>query len=209
MKFLSLLTFVSFALAAPSPRQQTVAGVIADSVSTLQVATQANIVEITQAVAAIDENTEADVVAELTAVVRANFEAIAQALVQATTSIGAVTSGAVGGVSGAALGFTRQQVDELKVAIETTTEVIADIGAAVTLTVTDLTPAVQAFVASEVSAVRTELNPFVDPLVIFGTAVQAATVGASVAISGLNAAVTQLITVRNSLTASLGLPLPL
>ncbi|KAM0562041.1 hypothetical protein ACHAPJ_002483 [Fusarium lateritium] len=211
MKFLNLITFASLALATPLRRQQTVTGTIQASVNTLSNGTLATVNQIIldDAVVAIKGNVGATVIVQLQGALRANYQAIAQALIQSTTNIAGVTTGAVGGIAGQALGLTDQQIIQLTAALRTAIEIVEGIGAAVSVTATDLSPALRATFQGEIDAVKAALNPFITPLVLFATAVRNASVGASAAITGLDNAITNLIRVQSELVASIGIsPVP-
>ncbi|KAM0346436.1 hypothetical protein ACHAPU_005500 [Fusarium lateritium] len=206
MKFLTLITVASFAVASPFRRQgQTVTGTISNSVQIFSDAVPAILDQIDDSVAAIKANTNAAVVVELQALIEANYQAIADALDTSTTNIVAVTTGAAGGVAAQAVGLTQQQIVELTLAIRSTITVLRQIGATVRVTITDLSPALRATFQAEVDAVIQTLGPFIRPLLLFAVAVRSATVGVSVVIVGLDNAIANLIQTQNSLVATIGI----
>ncbi|KAJ4268809.1 hypothetical protein NW762_002879 [Fusarium torreyae] len=206
MKFLSLITFASFALATPLRRQQTVTGTIEGSIDTLQKAITANTNAINEAVLTIKDNVGAEAVVKAQAAIKANYQAIAQALTSATQTIVGVTTGAAGGVIGQAQGLTQQQIVQLTKAVQSVIDSLEDIGATISVTATDLTPEVRAVFQSEIDAVKAALNPFIKPFILFAQAVTSLSVGGSVAITGLNGVLVNLIRVQNDLVKSIGLP---
>ncbi|WZH44352.1 uncharacterized protein QYS62_005374 [Fusarium acuminatum] len=205
MKFLSLITLASFAIATPFRRQQTVTGTLQSSVNTLSSAVTVSLNEIDDAVDAIQDNVDAEVIIQLQALIKANYQAIGQALNTSTTNIVGVTTGAVGGVAGQAVGLTTQQIIQLTATIRRTIATLEDIGATITVTVTDLTPAVRATFQAEVDAVIQLINPFITPLLLFSAAVRSAAVTVTVVITGLDNAIANLIRTQNDLVASIGI----
>ncbi|KAF5640631.1 hypothetical protein F52700_3782 [Fusarium sp. NRRL 52700] len=205
MKFLSLLTLASFATASPFRRQQTVTGTIKSSVDTLSGASVVTLNQIDDNVALIKNNVDAQVIVEAQALLKANYQAIAQGLATSTTTIVSVTTGAAGGVVGQAIGLTNQQIVTLTAAVNVVIEIIENIGATVTITVTDLTPALRATFQSEINAVKTAINPFVSPVFLFAAAVRAANVGGSATITGLDNAIVNLVRVYGDVAASIGI----
>ncbi|KAF4954522.1 hypothetical protein FSARC_12102 [Fusarium sarcochroum] len=206
MKFLNLITFASLALATPLRRQQTVTGTIQGSVNTFSNGTLATTNQINDAVAAIKSNVGATVIVQLQGALRANYQAIAQALILATTNIARVTTEAAGGIAAQARGLTDQQIVQLTAALRTAIDSAENIGATVAITMTDLSPDARAAFQGEVDAVKDALNPFITPLVLFATAVRNASASGSAAITGLDPALTNLIRLQGELMASLGLP---
>ncbi|SPJ84309.1 uncharacterized protein FTOL_10827 [Fusarium torulosum] len=205
MKFLALITLASFAVATPFRRQQTVTGTLQSSVNTLSNAVTVSLNEIDNAVDAIKDNVDAQVLIQIQALIKANYQAIGQALNASTISIVGVTTGAVGGVAGQAIGLTQQQIIQLTATIRRTIKTLENIGATITVTVTDLTPAVRATFQAEVDAVIQLLGPFITPLLLFSVAVRNVAVGVSVVITGLDAAITNLISTQNELVATIGI----
>ncbi|KAF5687442.1 hypothetical protein FCIRC_2386 [Fusarium circinatum] len=205
MKFLSLLTLASFATASPFRRQQTVTGTIKSSVNTVADASLITLNQINDNVALIKNNVGAQVIVEAQALVKANYQAIAQGLATSTTTIVSVTTGAAGGVAAQAIGLTNQQIVTLTTSILVVIDILENIGATVTVTVTDLTPALRATFQSEINAVKAAINPFVSPVLLFATAVRAANVGVSATITGLDNAIVNLIRVQSELVASIGI----
>ncbi|KAM0230923.1 hypothetical protein ACHAP5_011244 [Fusarium lateritium] len=205
MKFLTLITLASFAVATPFRRQQTVTGTLQSSVNTFSDAAVVSLNEIDDAVDAIKGNVDAQVVVQLQALIKANYQAILQALGASTNTIVGVTTGAVGGVAGQAIGLTQQQIIQLTATIRRTIVTLENIGATITVTVTDLTPAVRATFQAEVDAVIQAINPFITPLLLFSAAVRSAAVGVSVVITGLDAAIANLIRTQNDLVTSIGI----
>ncbi|KAG5749265.1 hypothetical protein H9Q69_009206 [Fusarium xylarioides] len=206
MKFLSLLTLASFATASPFRRQQTVTGTIKSSVDTLSSSSTVTLNQIDDNVALIRNNVDAQVIAQIQADLKANYQAILQGLAASTTTIVSVTTGAAGGVAGQAIGLTNQQIVTLTASILVVIDIVENIGATVSVTVTDLTPALRATFQSEINAVKTALNPFISPVLLFAAAVRAANIGGSAAITGLDNAIVNLIRVQGELVASIGIP---
>ncbi|KAM0199149.1 hypothetical protein ACHAPA_001620 [Fusarium lateritium] len=205
MKFLTLITLASFAVATPFRRQQTVTGTLQSSVNTFSNAAVVSLNEIDDAVDAIKGNVDAQVVVQLQTLIKANYQAILQALNASTTTIVGVTTGAAGGVAGQAVGLTQQQIIQLTATIRRTIVTLENIGATITVTVTDLTPAVRATFQAEVDAVIQALNPYITPILLFSAAVRSAAVGVSVVITGLDAAIANLIRTQNDLVTSIGI----
>ncbi|KAF5613899.1 uncharacterized protein FSUBG_511 [Fusarium subglutinans] len=205
MKFLSLLTLTSFATASPFRRQQTVTGTIRSSVNTLSDATAVTLNQINDNVALIKNNVDAQVIVEAQALLKANYQAIAQGLATSTTTIVSVTTGAAGGVAAQAIGLTNQQIVTLTASVNAVINILENIGATVTITVTDLTPALRATFQSEINAVKAAINPFVSPVFLFAAAVRAANVGGSATITGLDNAIVNLVRVYSDVAASIGI----
>ncbi|EMT64190.1 hypothetical protein ACKRZS_014047 [Fusarium odoratissimum] len=205
MKFFSLLTLASFATASPFRRQQTVTGTIKSSVDTLSGSSVVTLNEINDNVILIKNNVDAQVIAQIQADLKANYEVIAQGLANSTTRIVSVTTGAAGGVAFQAIGLTNQQIVTLTASILVVIDIVENIGATVSVTVTDLTPALRATFQSEINAVKTALNPFISPVLLFAAAVRAANVGGGATITGLDNAIVNLIRVQSELVASIGI----
>ncbi|KAH7267587.1 uncharacterized protein BKA55DRAFT_534356 [Fusarium redolens] len=205
MKFLSLLTLASFATASPFRRQQTVTGTIKSSVDTLSGSFVVTLNEINDNVLLIKNNVDAQVIVEAQALLKTNYEAIAQGLATSTTRIVSVTTGAAGGVAGQAIGLTNQQIVTLTASILVVIDIVENIGATVSVTVTDLTPALRATFQAEINAVKAALNPFISPVLLFAAAVRAANAGGSATITGLDNAIVNLIRVQSELVASIGI----
>ncbi|KAF4425273.1 hypothetical protein FACUT_10026 [Fusarium acutatum] len=205
MKFLSLITLASFATASPFRRQQTVTGTIKSSVDTLSSSSVTTLNEINDSVLLIKNNVDAQIIVEAQALLKANYQAIAQGLATSTTTIVSVTTGAAGGVVVQALTLTNQQIVTLTASIRLVIDILENLGATITVTVTDLTPALRATFQSEINAVKTAINPFVSPVLLFAAAVRAANIGGSATITGLDNAIVNLIRVQGELVASLGI----
>ncbi|KAF5539974.1 hypothetical protein FPHYL_12177 [Fusarium phyllophilum] len=205
MKFLSLLTLASFATASPFRRQQTVTGTIKSSVDTLSSSSTVTLNQIDDNVELIKNNVDAQVIAQIQADLKANYQAILQGLAASTTTIVSVTTGAAGGVAGQAIGLTNQQIVTLTGSILVVIDIVENIGATVSVTVTDLTPALRATFQSEINAVKAALNPFISPVLLFAAAVRAANIGGSAAVTGLDNAIVNLIRVQSELVASIGI----
>lgn len=153
----------------------------------------------------IKNNVDAQIIVEAQALLKANYQAIAQGLATSTTTIVSVTTGAAGGVAAQAIGLTNQQIVTLTAAIRIIIEVIENIGLTIALTVTDLTPALRTTFQAEIDAVKTAINPFVSPVLLFAAAVRAANVGGSATITGLDNAIVNLIRVYGEVAASIGI----
>ncbi|SCO17560.1 probable 2-isopropylmalalate synthase [Fusarium fujikuroi] len=201
-----LLTLASFAAASPFRRQQTVTGTIKSSVDTVSSSSLVTLNEIDNNVALIKNNVDAQLIVQAQALVKANYQAIAQGLAASTTTIVSVTTGAAGGVAGQAIGLTNQQIATLTASILIVIDIIENIGATVTVTVTDLTPALRATFQAEINAVKAAVNPFVSPVLLFAAAVRAANVGGSATITGLDNAIVNLLRVQSEVAASIGIP---
>ncbi|KAF5534311.1 hypothetical protein FMEXI_11366 [Fusarium mexicanum] len=206
MKFLSLITLASFATASPFRRQQSVTGTIKSSVDTLSDASLVTLNQINDNVALIKNNVDAQVIVEAQALLKANYQAIAQGLTTSTTTIVSVTTGAAGGVAAQAIGLTNQQIVTLTASVNLVINIVENLGATVTVTVTDLTPALRATFQSEINAVKAAINPFVSPVLLFAAAVRAANVGGSATITGLDNAIVNLLRVQSEVAASIGIP---
>ncbi|EWY97784.1 hypothetical protein FOYG_02547 [Fusarium oxysporum NRRL 32931] len=206
MKFLSLLTLASFATASPFRRQQTVTGTIKSSVDTVSDASLVTLNQINDNVQLIKDNVDAQIIVEAQALLKANYQAIAQGLATSTTTIVSVTTGAAGGVAAQAIGLTNQQIVTLTVVIRLVIDILENLGATITVTVTDLTPALRATFQAEINAVKAAINPFVSPVLLFAAAVRAANVGGSATITGLDNAIVNLLRVQSEVAASIGIP---
>ncbi|KAF5720909.1 hypothetical protein FMUND_3954 [Fusarium mundagurra] len=206
MKFLSLLTLASFATASPFRRQQTVAGTIKSSVDILSGSSVVTLNQIDDNVALIKNNVDAQLVAQIQADLEANYQAILQGLAASTTTIVSVTTGAAGGVAAQAIGLTNQQIATLTASILVVIDILENLGATITITVTDLTPALRAAFQSEINAVKAAINPFVSPVLLLAAAVRAADIGGSATITGLDNAIVNLLRVQSEVAASIGIP---
>ncbi|KAM0332073.1 hypothetical protein ACHAQA_002342 [Verticillium albo-atrum] len=203
MKFFNILALVSFASAAPAlqSRQQTVIGTAKSAVDTLGSATEDNIKAIESAVAEVKNNVEAQV----EVVLKANIQAIADALKKATDDIVKGTTGAGGVIGGSLKDLTQDQINEVRATLAAAGRIVKSIGATIRLTATDLTPALKEVIEKEVDAVKAAIQPFVTPLTAFGEAAKAARAGLFVGITGLSTAVLELGGILSRLIASLGL----
>ncbi|KAF5634163.1 uncharacterized protein FTJAE_6782 [Fusarium tjaetaba] len=209
MKFFSLLTLASFVTASPFRRQQqTVTGTIKSSVDTLSSSTTVTLNQIDDNVALIKNNVEAQLVAQIQADLKANYQAILQGLAASTTTIVSVTIGAAGGVAAQAIGLANQQIATLTASILVVIDILVNLGATITITATDLTPALRATFQSEIDAVKAAINPFVRPVLLFAAAVRDANVGGSATITGLDNAIVNLLRVQGEVAASIGIPAP-
>ncbi|EWG44430.1 hypothetical protein FVEG_05492 [Fusarium verticillioides 7600] len=206
MKFLSLLTLASFATASPFRRQQTVAGTIKSSVDILSGSSAVTLNQIDENVALIKNNVDAQVIAQIQADLEANYQAILQGLAASTTTIVSVTTGAAGGVAAQAIGLTNQQIVTLTASILVVIDILENLGATISITVTDLTPALRAAFQSEINAVKAAINPFVSPVLLLAAAVRAANIGGSATITGLDNAIVNLLRVQSQVAASIGIP---
>ncbi|KAG9505320.1 hypothetical protein J7337_002287 [Fusarium musae] len=206
MKFLSLLTLASFATASPFRRQQTVTGTIKSSVDTVNDASLVTLNQINDNVALISNNVDAQVIVEAQALLKANYQAIAQGLTTSTTTIVSVTTGAAGGVAAQAIGLANQQIVTLTASILVVIGILENLGATISITVTDLTPALRAAFQSEINAVKAAINPFVSPVLLLAAAVRAANIGGSATITGLDNAIVNLFRVQSEVAASIGIP---
>ncbi|RBR14695.1 hypothetical protein FVER53590_05492 [Fusarium verticillioides] len=206
MKFLSLLTLASFATASPFRRQQTVAGTIKSSVDILSGSSAVTLNQIDENVALIKNNVDAQVIAQIQADLEANYQAILQGLAASTTTIVSVTTGAAGGVAAQAIGLTNQQIVTLTASILVVIDILENLGATISITVTDLTPALRAAFQSEINAVKAAINPFVSPVLLLAAAVRAANIGGSATITGLDNAIVDLLRVQSQVAASIGIP---
>lgn len=137
---------------------------------------------------------------------KANYEAIAKALKEAAEAIARVTTGAVGGIAASVKGLTQQQIDDLVEALKAANRVIAELEATLTITVTDLRPAIKDAIAGEIDAVEDAIAPFVTPLQAFVSAAKAASVVIGLTISGLTAAETEFTKVVARIVKNLGIP---
>ncbi|EEY18903.1 hypothetical protein D7B24_001436 [Verticillium nonalfalfae] len=203
MKFLSILSLVSFASAAPAlqARQNTAIGTVKNAVATLDSATKGNIQAIQDAVAEVKNNVEAQV----EVVLKTNIQGIADALKKATDDIVKGTTGAGGAIGGDLKDLTQAQINEVRDAIAAAQRILRDIGATVRLTATDLTPALKSAIQSEVDAVKAAIQPFVTPLTTFGEAAKAARASLAVGITGLSTVIAELGGILSRLIASIGL----
>ncbi|KAF7561073.1 hypothetical protein G7046_g3085 [Stylonectria norvegica] len=208
MRFSHFLTLASLATAAPvvEQRQQTVVGTIFGSVRSLEVATQSNFHIIDLTVESVKDNVGGTVEAQVTATLKANYRAILRALRGATTSIVSVTTGAAGGVTESAKNLGQQEINLLVRSIQASTRVVSQLGATLTLTVTDLTPSIKTAIDSEFSAVKDAINPFAQPLLLFIAAAREASVEAGLTVTGLDAAQQAFSSVILDVGTSLGLP---
>jgi hypothetical protein len=145
----------------------------------------------------VDAN--AAVVVQAQAVITANYKAIGKALNDATTAIASQTAGAVTALSGASLKLAQAEADALAKALNEAKDAISKIGATVTVTATDLTPAAKAFVAAEANNAIALVSPFATPLTALATTVGAASVGVGASVTGLTAASRGLVSAVNGL----------
>ncbi|KAM0283117.1 hypothetical protein ACHAQH_002597 [Verticillium albo-atrum] len=203
MKFLNVLALVSFASAAPAlqARQNTAIGTVKSAVDTLDSATKGNIKAITDAVTEVKNNVEAQV----EVVLKANVQAIADALKKATDDIIKGSTGAGGAIGGDLKGLTQDQINQVRDIVAAGGRIVNSISATLALTATDLTPALKAAIKSEVKAVRDAIRPFVTPLATFGAAASAARASLAVGITGLSTALLELGGILARLIASIGL----
>ncbi|KAK9416787.1 hypothetical protein SUNI508_09485 [Seiridium unicorne] len=213
MKFLQVLGYVTLALALPSPaplnddlvfekldkRANTASGVIVNQIGTLITAANTDISNINTALATIRQNTNAAAVVQAQATVKANYQAILNAIKAATNAIATATTGAAGGVAGSVVGLSQAEVTQLINSVNQAVTLFKNIQATLTVTATNLTPAAQAAISAELSSLRAAVQPFSAPITTFAQFVAAASVTARLTVSGLGAAVKGLAAIATTI----------
>ncbi|KAK7418146.1 hypothetical protein QQX98_004121 [Neonectria punicea] len=216
MKFSSVLLFASVALAAPASQEKrqdsldkrqgaTVVGTILNAVNTLSTTTETNLNQINAVVASIKDNV--GVTAQVTAQLRANINAVAVALQDAAAVISTATTAALVGIDGQVQALTKQEIQDITTAAQEAIRVIGEISATLTIIASDLRPAVNLLLVTEISAVKAAVSPFVLPILVFINAVRMSSASASVAVTGLTSLLQNLIPIFTGLLTTLGLPL--
>ncbi|KAH7321321.1 hypothetical protein B0I35DRAFT_477817 [Stachybotrys elegans] len=209
MKFLNVLFLATMAMAAPkmeARQQQTVSGTVISAITNLESSTRTNVRTIEEALQTIRQSTEVTIIVQLEGTLRANYRAILSAIQVATRDIVSVTTGSAGGLAGSVRGLTQQEVDNLTQSVYTLITALSNIRAVLTVTVTDLRPSTQQLIASEVNAIRSVLEPFLNPVVAYYNTVRNFGASVGLEITGLNGVLQSLYSTVNSLTSSLGLP---
>jgi len=219
------LGFSTAVFSAPvqEKRQTTAVGTITDAVDTLQntvTADEAAIGEFSlrmrNAISCFSNltgSTAASVVQEygagvstaaaVAAAINGYLQNMATAFMTATTQINSVTTGAAGGIAGAASGFSQQEIDELTTDIGTAREAIGSIQATYSLFVTDLTPAIQMAISAEMQNVENTIGPFDTPLEALASAVEGAQVNGGANVTGLQGAVAALVNIIGELLGTI------
>ncbi|KAK7431013.1 hypothetical protein QQZ08_002543 [Neonectria magnoliae] len=218
MKFSNVLLFASMALAAPTSQEKrqasiekrqgaTVVGTILNAVNTLSTTTETNLNQINNIVASIKDNVGGTVTAQVTAQLRANINAIAVALQDAAVVISTATTAALVGVGGQVQALTEQEVQDITTAAQEAIRIVGEISATLTIIASDLRPAVNLLLVTEINAVKAAISPFVLPILVFINAVRTSSASASVTVTGLTSLLQNLIPVFTRLLTTLGLPL--
>jgi hypothetical protein len=235
MKFsssLSTLLFASAVVAAPpvSKRQTTPVQVVASAINDVSTAVAADQAAISacpspvplpadrplanwqspfsyagSAVASLKDNAQAT----LTAAQKTINDALAGVLTvlkSSASNIVGATSGAAGGLQKTASGYAQQEIDVLASTVNAAATAILGLSASVQLAVTNLTPAAQQAVQSEIDAVKAAIKPLLDPLLLFVSAVQKLSASTNVQLNGLQSASDNLVSAANKVSASLGGP---
>ncbi|KPM37556.1 hypothetical protein AK830_g9021 [Neonectria ditissima] len=209
MKFSNVLFFASVALAAPTSQEKrqgvTVAGTLLDTVNTLATTTQSNLAQINSVVASIKDNVGGSVAVEVQAQLRSNLQAVATALQAATSAIVTATTGALAGTGGQALALTNQELQAIITATQTAQQIVGNITATLTVTATDLRPAVSTLFVTEINNIRNAISPFITPLLTFVNTVRNASASASVVVTGLGNLLQQVVPLVRASFLTLGL----
>lgn len=227
MKFFNILALVSFASAAPTlqavdvrqisdvaiieARQNggvdaTIAGAVAELQSTVSTSIRAIQVAIDQT----KDSVGGTLAVAIQATIRAEFDKIAQAFRDATTTIVGATGGSAGNIETLIRNLSEAQLASIQRALAESVSLIqafqAQLAAAVQGSVTGVRPALQALINSELAALRNVVNPFVTPLQRFVADIQRIRGQGSAGVSGLAATIAQLGGIVQRLLAGLGLP---
>lgn len=184
-------------------RQNTVVGTISTALDILEASVGASQTAITNAVRDVQNGVSAS--AAIVAAVQANAPAIVAALQDAKDAISAVTTNAAGGLTGAVQGLTDQTREELRQNLIRATNILAGIRASVNLAVTNLGPAANVLIGSEVNAINAIAQQFVQPIRAFAEAAAAAQGSASVTVQGIRNALIGLNQILSGLLGLLGL----
>jgi hypothetical protein len=202
MRLLHVITYASLALAVPtaSPdadksaavpvlaKRATVTGAVNAAVAALTNSVNVNIDSIRSAVNTIGNSVGVDLNVNLNAqaLIRADLQAIVCAIGRAVAAIQSSTIGAVGGLYNSIQGLTQAEVTELVGSINNIVNLLNRVRVILTVTVTDLTPAVRTAISSQLAAVEAAVPALVSPLFVLITAVRNASVFTSLNVTGLN-----------------------
>ena len=145
----------------------------------------------------------AEILVAIQANIKANYDAIAQALQSAASSIEGVTGGALESIVSQFEQLAQSEVERTITALQGTVQLLQNISVALNVTVSDLNPDLKALLSSEVAAVQNALSAFIQPLSTLISALQKASVTTGVGVSGLAQLATGLTLITASLLASL------
>lgn len=157
--------------------------------------TQDGVVRLTlslaQAVAQIKGSTSIIAVIQAEAIINANLAAIVQALTAAQASLAGSTTGAAGGIQTAITGLVQSDLDTLAADVGRIVDAIKGLGASLSVVAT-VGGSAQALVKGEIAAIKTVIQPFVDPLEAYINAVLKSSVAASLNVTGVQNALNNL-----------------
>jgi len=171
-------------------RDSPVTDAIASVVDTLQTTVANYTSDVENLVSGVKNSVSASL--SIVANVNADFAAIQSAINTAAAAINTATAGAAGGLAGAATGLTDVEIAKLTQTLKTVEDIVAGISITAGATVTNLAPAAQALLGSEVGNLSTLVALFVNPLLKFGTAVRNAQATVTITAMGLTNAINGL-----------------
>ncbi|ETS87909.1 hypothetical protein PFICI_01737 [Pestalotiopsis fici W106-1] len=214
MKFLQVLGWATLAMALPSPapledsviavehleKRATVTETIVGILNNLNATVTTDLAAANSAAVAIQNANSVQAIVSATAILRSNYQAIIQAITDATAAISDATGGGAGGIAALLVGLTQQEINQLTAAIQQIVALVTAIRASLTVTST-LGAAVNAAASSEIAALRTILVPFLAPLAVLVQAIATASATASLTVTGLQAAFAGLVTITRQLIA--------
>ncbi|CAI6088503.1 unnamed protein product [Clonostachys chloroleuca] len=143
--------------------------------------------------------------AQVQVLIRANLDAILNALQNSIATILASTLDSTGNITAAASGLTQAQINNLAAAIQGAVAAVNKLRIIVTLTATDLTPAVFDLVQGQITAIQNTIQPFIAPVAAFANAVSRLNVRLGIYVLGLSNATATLVNTIQNLLAGLGL----
>ncbi len=156
-----------------------------------------------QALQIAQSSVGAEVLLAIQANIKANYNAIAQALQTAVGNIERATGGALEGIVSQFEQLVQAEVERIIAGLQGTVQLLKNISVVVNVTVSNLTPALKSALSAEVSAVQSALSSFIQPLSTLVSALQKASVTTGVGVSGLAELATGLTLITASLLIGL------
>ncbi|CAH0036703.1 unnamed protein product [Clonostachys rhizophaga] len=214
MKFSRVLFFASLALAAPAAlvekdepallldeRQNDPVSAVITALNSVTNTINTSGGAIQSAINGITGNVDAQV----QVLIRANLDAILKALQGSIATILASTLDSTGNITAAASGLTQAQINNLAAAIQGAVAAVNRLRIIVTLTATDLTPAVFDLVQGQITAIQNTIQPFITPVAAFANAVSRLNARLGIYVLGLSNVTSTLVSTIQNLLNGLGL----
>ncbi len=140
----------------------------------------------------IQNSIGAQILVTIQATLKANIAAIADALQKAANTVIPITSNALNGVISLIQSFTQQQLNQIVAALNGALQLLDQVKLVLTLTATNLAPAIRDALNSEIDAVKAAVKKLVDPLAALAEAIKNSSIQGGVAVTGINELVTGL-----------------